>query len=292
MRSVVITGTSSGIGLATAKLAVRNGARVFGSVRRAEDAARLEAELGERFVPLLFDVRDEAAVSAEAERVRTMLAGETLSGLVNNAGTGIAGPVLHQPAEEIREQIETNLLSLFWVTRAFAPLLGADRALKGPPGRIVNMSSIGGKIGQPFGAAYVASKHGIEGFAEALRREMALYDIKVVIMGPALVDTPIWDKLATAIGRYAQTDYAAAFDRGVGMMVDNGHRSGLPPERVAEAVWHALTTPHPRLRYSPARHPLIEQLGARGLPKRVLDWGMEQVLGLKPGRGDARSGRA
>ncbi|MFC7398300.1 SDR family oxidoreductase [Chelatococcus sp. GCM10030263] len=292
MRSVVITGTSSGIGRATAHLAIRNGARVFGSVRRPEDGARLAAEFGERFVPLVFDVRDEAAVAAEADRVRAMLAGERLSGLVNNAGVGIAGPVLHQPADEIREQIETNLLSLFWVTRAFAPLLGTDRTLTGPPGRIVNMSSIGGKIGQPFAAAYVASKHGIEGFSEALRREMALYDIKVIIMGPALVDTPVWDKLARTIGRYAHTDYAAAFDRGVGMMVENGHRSGLPAESVAEAVWHALTTPRPRLRYSPARHPLIEQVGARSLPKRVLDWSMERFLGLKPERADTRSGGA
>lgn len=289
MRSIVITGTSSGIGYAAAQRAIAEGARVFGSVRRPEDAQRLQGEFGSRFEPLLFDVRDEPAIARAAATVRRALYGRTLSGLVNNAGIGTPGPLLFQPSDEVREQIEVNLLSLFWVTKAFGPLLGADRSLTGPPGRVVNMSSIGGKVAQPFATGYSASKHAVEGFSEALRRELALYDIKVIIMAPALVATPIWDKLKAHRGKYRDTEYADAYARGIDMMIENGKTQGLSPEAVADDIWHALTAAEPFLRYAPATHPLIEQWAARGLPVRVLDWAMEWFLGLRPS--DARPRR-
>jgi NAD(P)-dependent dehydrogenase (short-subunit alcohol dehydrogenase family) len=284
MRSVVITGVSSGIGYEASKLAIEKGAQVFGSVRRSDDATRLQSEFGEGFIPLLFDVRDEEAVRSEAQRVRSILAGHTLSGLVNNVGIAIPGPVLHQPMSEIRDQIATNLIGSFLTTQAFAPLLGADRSLTGPPGRIVNISSIGGKIGQPFASAYIASKHGLEGFSDTIRREMMLHGIDVIIVAPGPVRTPLWNKLEPLLGRYTDTPYGEPFERGLRTMITVGHDHSLEPEKMAETIWHALTIKHPKPRYAPAEHPILEQALPMAVPRRVLDWAMTRYLKLKPGR--------
>jgi len=292
MKSVVITGVSSGIGYETTKLAIEQGMHVFGSVRRDDDAARLSAEFGDRVTPLLFDVRDEAALTKATSAVREALAGNTLFGLVNNAGIGFAGPVLHQPVDEFRSVMDTNLLGPLLVTRAFAPLLGAapDAAPpdKGRRGRIVNISSIAGKVGQPFAGAYVASKHALEGLSDVMRRELALYGVRVVVVAPATVATPIWDEPESAIGRYDGTDYGEPFNEGVRAIVEAGRNHGLDPRRVAETILHALTTRRPRIRYSPAQHPILEQVIPRITPDRVTDVVVEKSLGLKP----KRQGRA
>jgi NAD(P)-dependent dehydrogenase (short-subunit alcohol dehydrogenase family) len=149
MQSVVVTGASTGIGRATAKLLLDRGFRVFGSVRKQADADRLKGEFGANFTPLLFDVTDEAAVLAAAREVRTALNGETLSGLVNNAGIAVTGPVLELSADEFRRQMDVNVIGPIISTQAFGPLLGADPSLKGPKGRIVMVSSVAGKKRQP-----------------------------------------------------------------------------------------------------------------------------------------------
>ena len=167
MQSVVITGASTGIGHATAKLLLERGFRVFGSVRKQADADRLKSEFGANFTPLLFDVTDEAAVLAAAREVRAALGGETLAGLVNNAGIAVAGPVLELAADEFRRQMEVNVIGPVIATQAFGPLLGSDPSLKGPKGRIVMISSVAGKNGNPLMSAYSASKHAIEGLSES-----------------------------------------------------------------------------------------------------------------------------
>ncbi len=172
MRSVVVTGVSTGIGHATATALVKNGFRVFGSVRKIKDAERLCRELGDRFIPLLFDVTDEAAVRAGAALVEEELNGYTLEGLVNNAGIAIAGPLSHLPIDEYRMQMDVNLVGPLIVTQAFLPLLGLDAKRQGKPGRIVNISSLAGRIGLPFLGPYSVSKHGMEGFSESLRETL------------------------------------------------------------------------------------------------------------------------
>src|SRR5919108_313280 len=175
MKSVVVTGVSTGIGWGIVKVLLQKGFRVFGSVRKTQDAERLSEEFGENFVPLIFDVTDEAAVQAGARQVREQLKGETLFGLVNNAGIAVPAPLIHQDTDDFRHQLEVNLVSVLIVTKAFVPLLGSDRSLRGKPGRIINISSVSGKVGYPFLGAYAASKHGLEGFSESLRRELMLY---------------------------------------------------------------------------------------------------------------------
>src|SRR6202158_1801385 len=163
MQSVVVTGASTGIGWATAKLLLDRGFRVFGSVRKQADADRLKGEFGANFTPLLFDVTDEALVLAAAREVRAALNGETLFGLVNNARVAVAGALLELSADQFRRQLEVNVIGPIIATQAFGPLLGSDRSLKGLPGRIVMISSVAGKNGNPLTSAYSASKFAIEG---------------------------------------------------------------------------------------------------------------------------------
>ena len=189
MRSVVVTGCSTGIGYGTVGVLLRQGLRVFGSVRSAGDAERLAADFGPLLMPLVFDVTDEAAVAAAAERVGEAL-GETLFGLVNNAGVAFSGPLLHLPIRDLRRQLEINLIGQLTVTQAFAPFLGVDPARTGGPGRIVMMSSVGGRRAMPFLGAYSASKFGLEGLSESLRRELMVFGIDVVVIAPGAVATP------------------------------------------------------------------------------------------------------
>jgi NAD(P)-dependent dehydrogenase (short-subunit alcohol dehydrogenase family) len=281
MQSVVVTGVSTGIGWGITKVLIQRGFRVFGSVRKTQDAERLSREFGERFVPLLFDVTDEEAVLAAAEQVREQLKGEALLGLVNNAGVAVPAPLMHQPTDDFRHQLEVNLVSVVIVTKAFLPLLGSDRSLRGKPGRIINMSSVGGKFGGPFLGAYAASKHGMEGLSESLRRELMLYRIDVIIIGPGSVATPIWDKAEQVdLSRYENTDYADATRRVQQYMIRNG-RNGYPPEKVGEVVLHALTTPRPRVRYSVIPGTSWRRILQDLLPKRLVDRMIAKNLGFK-----------
>src|SRR6267154_1997399 len=214
MKSVVITGASTGIGWATARLLLDRGFRVFGSVRNQADADRLKTEFGANFAPLLFDVTDEAAVLAAAREVRSALNGETLAGLVNNAGIAVAGPVLELAADEFRRQMDVNVIGPIISTQAFGPLLGSDPSLKGPKGRIVMISSVAGRNGNPLMSAYSTSKFAIEGLSESLRREMMLFGIDVIIVAPGPVKTPIWAKAEEVdISRYRNSPFLPALER-------------------------------------------------------------------------------
>lgn len=282
-KSVVVTGASTGIGWASAKVLIAKGFHVFGSVRKQADADRLKAEFGEAFTPLLFDVTDEAAVRAGAKQVEAALGGQTLAGLVNNAGVAFAGPLLYLPVEEFRQQLEVNLTGVVIATQAFAPLLGAESPARQDPGRIVNISSVGGKNANPFMGPYCTTKFGLEGLSESLRRELMPFGVDVVIVAPGAVATPIWDKADSVdVTRYANTIYAPALARMKAFMLSLG-KSGLPPEMIGEAVHTALTTPSPKTRYVVSPDPF--QVFMTGvLPKRRLDKIVGQRLGLLPER--------
>lgn len=281
MKSVVVTGVSTGIGWGITKVLIQNGYRVFGSVRKTQDADRLSQEFGLSFVPLVFDVTDESAVQAAAAQVRAQLHGETLFGLVNNAGIAVPGPLIHLSTDQFRHQLEVNLVSVLIVTKAFVPLLGTDRSLHGEPGRIINISSVGGKNGGPFLGAYSASKHGLEGFSESLRRELMLYGIDVVIVGPGSIATPIWDKAEQMdTSPYENTDYFESALRVQKYMIQDG-RNGYPPEKVGEVVLHTLTTAKPRVRYSVIPGSSFQRTIQMLLPKRLVDNIIAKRLGFK-----------
>jgi NAD(P)-dependent dehydrogenase (short-subunit alcohol dehydrogenase family) len=277
MKNIVVTGASTGIGWGICKVLTAQGFRVFGSVRKEADGARLTGEFGPLFTPLLFDITDTAAVAAAARQVETALAGETLFALVNNAGIAVPGPLLYLPLADFEKQLAVNVTGQLIVTQAFAPLMG-----KG--GRIVMMSSVGGSSGTPFMGAYNASKYALEGMSEALRRELILLGIDVIIVAPGAVATPIWDKGdAMDPAPFVRTPYAAPLKAMRKFMLDSGH-NGLPPEQLGMLVHKALTIPHPRVKYvlTPDR---LRYFLLRRLPKRLVDRLVAKMLGLLPQKG-------
>ena len=281
MRSVVITGASTGIGWASAKLLLDRGFRVFGSVRRQADAERLKGEFGANFTPLIFDVTDEAAVLAAAREVRNALGGEALAGLVNNAGIAVSGPVLELAVDEFRRQMEVNFIGPIIATQAFGPLLGSDPQLKGPKGRIVMISSVSGKHGNPLTSAYAASKHALEGLSESLRRELMLFGIDVIVIAPGAVKTPIWSKAEEVdIAAYRNSPYFPALQK-IRAFMQGLRTTGLPAEKIAEKVFAALTLPSPKVRYTITPDPMRLVMAAV-LPKRTLDKIIARRLGLMP----------
>ena len=280
MKSIVVTGVSTGIGQSIAEMLIQKGFHVFGSVRKQTDADRLRSDLGTGFTPLTFDITDEAAVHAAAKQVRDQLKGETLFGLVNNAGIAVAAPMLYLKPDDFRRQLEINVTGQLIVTQAFTPLLGADRSLNGKPGRIVNITSVSGKNGSPFLGAYAASKHALEGLSESMRRELMLYGIDVIIVAPGPIATPIWDKAEEVNAEeYRHTDYYESGKKFQKYTIAKG-RSGLPPEAVSKAVFKALTSSNPRVRYAINPNPFMSWVMSL-LPKRQLDAIMAKGLGFR-----------
>lgn len=288
--SVVVTGASTGIGESCVAAAVAAGFVVFGSVRRESDAQRLAARHGEDFVPLFFDVTDGAAIARAAAEVAARLRGETLAGLVNNAGVAVPGPLLHLPIEEFQRQMEINLIGQLRVVQAFAPLLGAGEKRARPPGRIVNMSSVAGTLALPLLGAYAASKHALEGFSDALRRELMIHGVDVIVIQPGVIATPIWDKAERAdVSRYEATIYDAAVQNMQKWAVERG-RSGPPASLVAAAVLQALTARKPPARIRVVSRPFLDWALPRMLPARLLDQLIARRLGFRRPPATRRAG--
>ena len=276
----VVTGASTGIGRAAVKVLTERGWRVFAGVRKPSDSDSLRQEFGDEVVPLLLDVTDAAAVRAAAAGVRARLAGHTLSGLVNNAGMATGGPLALESLDDIRRVFEVNVFGAVAVSQAFIPLLGADRALTGEPGRIVNITSVAGKLAPPFVGDYAMSKHALEAFTDSLRRELMIYGIDVIAIGPGSVLTPIWDKAEAADETvYANTDYGSSLKAFKALFIKEG-RKGLPAERIGEAIHLALTTPKPKARYAVVPNKFVNWTLPTLLPKRVVDRLLAKRLGL------------
>jgi NAD(P)-dependent dehydrogenase (short-subunit alcohol dehydrogenase family) len=220
-------------------------------------------------------------VLAAAREVRAALNGETLAGLVNNAGIAVAGPVLELSADQFRHQMEVNVIGPVIATQAFGPLLGSDPSLRGPKGRIVMISSVAGKNGNPLMSAYAASKFAIEGLSESLRREMMLFGIDVIIVAPGAVKTPIWGKADDIdVSAYRNSPFFPPLQRIRKYMMQLGE-NGLPPETIAEGIATALTSAHPKVRYQIASDQLRHLMTAI-LPKRTVDKMVAKRLGLLP----------
>jgi len=279
-RAVVVTGASTGIGRAAVAKCVREGSHVFASVRKQADADSLKAEFGEGVTPLMFDVADEPAVRAGAAQVAQALGNRKLFGLVNNAGIAVPGPLLHLDTDDLRRQFEINLFGVHTVTRAFADLLGADRERAGAPGRIVMISSVGGQNGAPFVGPYAASKFAIEGYSQSLRRELMLFGIDVIVVGPGAIATPIWDKAEqNDLKRFSNTPYAAATERVADYMLKQG-REGLPASDVGDLIWRCLAQPNPKTRYAILRRPFMDRTLPRLMNPRTVNRIIAKRLGL------------
>ena len=250
MKSVVITGTSTGIGYQTSKTLIASGYRVFGSVRTNEDADRVAMELGKNFIPLVFDVTNEQAVKESVNKVSALLDNQTLAGLINNAGIAVFGAVQNLTAEEFKHQFDVNLLGVFHCTQAYMDLLGADKDRHGAPGKIINISSISGELAMPFMSAYNMSKFGLEGFSEALRRELMIFGIDVVVVAPGPIKTPIWTKVdkVDMLKRYDNSAYRKVSSKMV-RFAEALEKKGVSSEVVAQRILTILTNSKSKTRY-------------------------------------------
>jgi NAD(P)-dependent dehydrogenase (short-subunit alcohol dehydrogenase family) len=285
---VVVTGASSGIGRATATSLGTRAFRVLAGVRSAADADRLTEAA--RVEPVIVDVTNAADVAALAERVDDLAGRGGLKALVNNAGIAVNAPVETIPMAEWRRQFEVNFFGHVAVTQALLP------ALLDSGGRVVNVSSIGGRVAGPTFGAYAASKFALEAMSDALRREVTRLGVHVVVIEPGSVATPIWEK-----GRSQFDELAAGMDptqRGryaglVSAMVAGAEamaRGGIPPEAAAAVIVRAVEARRPRARYLVGRDAKLAARAARLLPDRLLDALIARSLGLSASA-DAVGGR-
>jgi NAD(P)-dependent dehydrogenase (short-subunit alcohol dehydrogenase family) len=265
VNSIVITGVSTGIGYEAAKMLVGRGWRVFGSVRTQADADRVQAEWGDNFTPLLFDVTDEESIATAVAQVPA-----PLTALINNAGIAEPAPLLHVSLADFRRHLEINVTGVLAVTQACLPLLGAQANWPHPPGRIINISSVSGQIVYPFMGAYAASKHVLEAMSDALRRELLWYGIDVILIEPGTVKTPIIGKFAQQVERYMGSDYGSVLQP-LAAQVEKRERSALPVERVTAVLLSALESERPRTRYPIPRKKITGWLLPRWLPDRWFD---------------------
>jgi len=271
-KDVVVTGVSTGIGWGTTKVLVSKGFRVFGSIRKQADADRLQKEFGKGFVPLMMDITDADAVHQAALKVGSLIGDRNLVGLVNNAGIVVSGPLLYLRPSEYRRQLEANMISPLVVIQAFAPFLGTDKKRQGPAGRIVNISSTGAKVAIPLIGGYSSSKAGLEGMSDALRQELMLFGIDVVIIEPGTVNTAMYDKGEKEdLSEFKPTEYWDAVQNFQKYIVTEARSNGLPPERLGEAVLVALTTAKPKARYAVVPQRFKNWTLPRLLPVRMLD---------------------
>jgi NAD(P)-dependent dehydrogenase (short-subunit alcohol dehydrogenase family) len=281
-RAVIITGASTGIGAAAARYLAARGWTVFAGVRSDKDAAALADGGAGDLRPIRLDVTKPADVDAAIALVAKALGNRRLTGLVNNAGIARMGPLAIQPLADFEAHFAVNVFGMLRMTQAAVPLLGADPVREGAPGRIVTITSVGGRIASPFLGAYTATKHANESMTDSLRRELSIYGIDAIAIGPGSVRTPIWDKAEkdNAGGPYARSDWAKSIEIFEKTMLDGG-RTGLAPEEIARVIETALTDPSPKARYAPVPNKLTNFTIPTRLPKRMLDRIFIGRFGLK-----------
>ena len=278
-RNALVTGCSTGIGRATALTLLQRGWRVFATVRRREDAEALTQAAGQApgLVPVLLDVTEDASVEQGCAQVREALGGETLHGLVQNAGVANIGPLEVMPVDFFARQLEVNLTGVLRVTQALLPLMRQGEAPQGSR-RIVMISSINGQVGTPLGGAYCASKFGLEGMSDTLRRELLPQDIDVVIVEPGAIETAIWEtskRRAEGIMPQLETHPAMPLYRKfIDSMMERVKRiekQAIPAERVAAVVRNSLERSRPAVRVRVGNDAVIGYLLQRILPTRLFD---------------------
>lgn len=271
MPGILVTGASTGIGEACVLHLASLGHRVFAGVRKEVDGERLRDLGGTQVLPVMLDVTDQAAVAAAAAFVERELGTVRLAGVVNNAGVARGGPLEFLPLDEWREQLEVNVVGQVAVTQAFLPLVRAGH------GRVVFIGSIGGRVAQPLMGPYNASKFAIEGIAESFRHEVEPFGIKVVLVEPGAVNTPIWGKGQQTMARLVDDAPPEMVEQYEPMMkrlsaaLEKNDGGGVDPIVVAKVVERALFAGHPRPRYLVGPDAKVAGHLMRFVPDRLRD---------------------
>lgn len=269
MKYALITGVSSGIGKATAIKFLQEGFYVFGSVRKSQDADSLQNQFPDRFHTLVFDIAKHAEVDKAFVEIEEIVGSQGLNVLVNNAGVAEYGPIQHVAIEDLRRQFEINVFSNVYITQKSLGLLGANYHSKNK-GKVIVISSTGGVMTRPMLGPYSASKHALEAIYDALRREMMLYKMDVIIIQPGPIKTDIWGKAKTGINPYENTDYAKIFDK-LDDAVNQIEEIGLESSEVADKIWSAFQSKSPKARYVITPKKWMFKMAMYVIPAKTLD---------------------
>ena len=278
--TILITGTSSGIGYGTAKAFIKAGYRVIATVRNNEDAKRLKLEMGENLHPIICDVTNAEQVVALAQYVKSISENGLLHGLINNAGIEMVDPAELQSMDDIRSQFETNVFGLIAVTKALLPLLGTDSNTKGHAGRIINVSSVGGVLALPFLSGYAATKFAVEGYSHSLRRELQLFGIKVVIIGAGAVKSEIWKKDKLDSKFYKGTAYETPFAK-LKTMMQTAEIGAKTEVEAGEFILKTYRTKSPKPRYAFTPNKFFNWILPSMLSHSLVDGLLNSMLALK-----------
>jgi NAD(P)-dependent dehydrogenase (short-subunit alcohol dehydrogenase family) len=277
---VLITGATAGIGRHVALDLARKGFWVIASGRRLEALeALLDEAQGYRLNTVELDVTDAASITRAVEEVDAITGGRGVDVLINNAGYGMAAPIIETSDDDLRRQYDTNVFGLMAVTRAFVP-----RMLERGRGRIINVSSVGGRVTLPFFGAYNSTKYAVESLSDALRRELAAFGIQVALIEPGPIRSDFSGKTMSFVEKYASesSPYAAVYARARQIRELSDARSA-GPECVARAIEHAIVARRARPRYVMPGSSRLFVWVAGWLPTRWLDWAFQRVLGVRRG---------
>lgn len=278
-RIVLVTGATSGIGRATALLLARSGHRVLATGRKAALLNELEREAaGLALETFLLDVSDRGSIDAAVGEIDRRTDGHGVDVLVNNAGFGLMAPLELVSEQDVRAQLETNVIGLLRMTQALLPAMRKRRA-----GTIVNVGSIVGKMSIPLQGVYCATKHAVEALSDALRIELRAFGIHVALVEPGTIRTEFGGTIASTLAGYEAIDspYRPALAR-YQRMLDDFYRRAPGPACIARVIARIVAARRPRARYvAPFSNKLLLWL-VRAMPTRLLDWIMRRMLGLTP----------
>ena len=270
-KSIMITGISTGIGRGTLDYFVSKGFHVYGSVRSTKDANRLKRIYKDKLTTIIFDVTKLAQLKKAAAFIKKDLNDSNLLALVNNAGTSFPGPLLRQSVKDFEKQIDINLNGAFRVIKYFAPLCGAEKNNNYKKGVIFNISSLSGKIGMPGLGAYTASKHGLEGLSQSLRRELLRYGVDVVIIGPGPIKSEIFNKVDKKfLESLKKSDYAKAAKL-IPKRNKNALKIAFPAIEVGKLIFNALHNPNRKTRYTITPNKMMYWTVPMTISDRMLD---------------------
>lgn len=279
--TVLITGATAGIGRHAALHLARQGLRVFATGRKQQALAALEAEAkGLPLEALRLDVTDPASIDAARAEVERRTGGRGIDVLINNAGYGLAAPLSEVTDEDLRAQFETNVFGVMAVTRAFLPAM-----MERGSGRVINVSSVGGRVTFPLFGAYNASKYALEAMSDALRLELAPFGLEVVLVEPGPIKSDFSDKSRSSVERYRNdaSPYLPIFEM-ADVIQKRADAAAVGPERTSRVIERAITARRPAARYMV---PFSSALGywlMRLTPTPILDALMRRFMGLQPGR--------
>jgi len=270
MKYILITGASSGIGFYACRFLLDKGYFVFGTVRTEEDRKRLMNSFPGNFEALLLDLTSKTSISKIENYLKKKLDKTGLFALINNAGIAYGGPMMHVSDEDFEMQMNTNLNSVFYLSKALLPLLGASFNSNYQPGRIVNISSVSGLINTPMLGPYCISKHALESLSDILRRELALFGVKVVLLAPGPIKTPIWEKSIPKNNPLKGTDYENIYHV-FSKRVNKSAKNALPVEVVSKYISKALEKTNPSPRYIISKNKLAIKIIHNFIPTKWMD---------------------